>query len=162
MKRLIIWGGLAAALLGGVVWYVYSGHNFKQRFDAGVEELIQYGNELKSMYPSNSAAEHLSKMSSTIGEELKRYKEEMDLEKLTRRERIEKLRDRFWETAAPFAFEADNLPSHIAKDIEAIDWSGIKAPEKLYKVLGIPMGAVDPDPPKESFIEKALEMFGID
>lgn len=162
MKRLMIWGGLAA-LLGGVVWYVYSDHYFTQRFDAAVEELIKYGDEVKSRHPANSAAEHFRKAMSTVGDELKRYKKELDLEKLTRRERIEKLKDRFHETFAPFALYAHDLPSHItAGDIEAIDWIAIREPEKLYKLFDIPTGSIDPDPPKESFIEKALERLGFD
>lgn len=163
MKRLIVLGGLAAALLAGIVWYVYSDHYFTQRFDAAVDELIKYGDEVKAKHPANSAAEHFRKAMSTVGEELKRYKEELDLEKLTRRERIDKLKDRFDETFAPFVLHMHNLPSNItAGDIEAIDWIAIKEPEKLYKLFGIPTGSIDPTPPKEGFIERALEKIGFD
>lgn len=165
MKRLIVWGGLAAALLAGIVWYVYSDHYFTQRLDAAADEIVTYGEEIKARFPANTAVEHFRKAMSTVGDELKRYNKQLNLEKLTRRERIEKLKARFLESMTPYMLSSENLPPHIKRDDLAEMESHLnpgEMPTKLLKILHMPTGHIDASPPKESLIERALERIGFD
>ncbi len=167
MLRKGIFAFLAAAALAvlGALYYVYSDRYFTQRFDAAVDEIVQFGDEVKAKFPSNSAAEHVRKTMSAVGEELKRYNKELNLEKLTRRERVEKLQERFLESISSYQLSLENLPAHIKmEELEELEshMNQIKLPEKLLKMLDMPTGSIEASPPKEGFIERALEKIGFD